>query len=93
MNTQSKKRKRQERERQMEAARHLAAVQKQRELRAAGIEQNRHLRQKHSTLTDAEIPFEKSPSSGFYSTVVEFVQPKRKSKDSPAEVTDHYSSQ
>ncbi|VVC95024.1 unnamed protein product [Leptidea sinapis] len=58
-NTQGKKAKRKAREKQLEEARRLAALQKRRELSAAGI----------------SIPFEKKPASGFYDTSEEVVDP------------------
>ena len=89
LNTQSRKTQRQARERQLEEGRRLATLQKRRELRAAGIELQSYSR-------ETEIPFEKSPTAGFYPTTNEFfnlknidftcsriecVQSKRKSND------------
>jgi len=67
-NTQGKKAKRKAREKQLEEARRLAALQKRRELRAAGI----RTRIKYGTRRNrviaynTEIPFEKKPALGFY---------------------------
>ncbi|KAF9422891.1 Pre-mRNA-splicing factor cef1 [Podila epigama] len=69
-NTQGKKAKRKARERQLEEARRLTALQKKRELKAAGIE----LRQKKKTKGmdyNADIPFEAKPAPGFYDTTEE----------------------
>ncbi|XP_078001466.1 cell division cycle 5-like protein [Glandiceps talaboti] len=67
-NTQGKKAKRKAREKQLEEARRLAALQKRRELRAAGIEIQKHRRKKRGVDYNAEIPFEKKPTPGFYDT-------------------------
>lgn len=72
-NTQGKKAKRKAREKQLEEARRLAALQKRRELRAAGIEINRYRRKKRGVDYNAEIPFEKKPAAGFYDTSEEHV--------------------
>jgi len=67
-NTQGKKAKRKAREKQLEEARRLAALQKRRELRAAGI----RTRIKYGTRRNrviaynTEIPFEKKPALGFH---------------------------
>jgi pre-mRNA-splicing factor CDC5/CEF1 len=53
----------QAREKQLEEARRLATVQKQRELRAAGIERHHH-RRRRGIDYNAEIPFEKKPAAG-----------------------------
>ena len=53
----------QAREKQLEEARRLATVQKQRELRAAGIERH-HRRRRRGIDYNAEIPFEKKPAAG-----------------------------
>ncbi|XP_002733954.1 cell division cycle 5-like protein [Saccoglossus kowalevskii] len=65
-NTQGKKAKRKAREKQLEEARRLAALQKRRELRAAGIEIHKHRKKKRGVDYNAEIPFEKKPAPGFY---------------------------
>ncbi|XP_015264377.1 PREDICTED: cell division cycle 5-like protein, partial [Gekko japonicus] len=67
-NTQGKKAKRKAREKQLEEARRLAALQKRRELRAAGIEIQKKRKKKRGVDYNAEIPFEKKPALGFYDT-------------------------
>ncbi|CAF0824007.1 unnamed protein product [Brachionus calyciflorus] len=67
-NTQGKKAKRKARERQLEEARRLAALQKRRELKAAGIELRRFGKKKREVEYNREIPFEKKPLAGFYDT-------------------------
>ncbi|KAF5305478.1 hypothetical protein FQA39_LY01569 [Lamprigera yunnana] len=74
-NTQGKKAKRKAREKQLEEARRLAALQKRRELRAAGIEVNPRRKKKRGVDYNAEIPFEKQPASGFYDTSTEIIDP------------------
>ncbi|CAH1225420.1 CDC5L [Branchiostoma lanceolatum] len=74
-NTQGKKAKRKAREKQLEEARRLAALQKRRELRAAGIEQMKKRKKKRGVDYNAEIPFEKKPAPGFYDTAEETYQP------------------
>lgn len=74
-NTQGKKAKRKAREKQLEEARRLAALQKRRELRAAGITVNQKNKRKRGVNYNAEIPFEKKPSAGFYDTSNEHVDP------------------
>lgn len=74
-NTQGKKAKRKAREKQLEEARRLAALQKRRELRAAGIEVNSRKKKKRGVDYNAEIPFEKRPAIGFYDTSNEIVDP------------------
>lgn len=66
-NTQGKKAKRKARERQLEEARRLAALQKKRELKAAGIIV-RHKNKKGGMDYNADIPFNKQPVPGFYDT-------------------------
>ncbi|XP_044530724.1 cell division cycle 5-like protein [Gracilinanus agilis] len=66
-NTQGKKAKRKAREKQLQEARQLAALQKRRELRAAGIDLQKRKR-KRGVDYNAEIPFEKKPAPGFYNT-------------------------
>lgn len=66
-NTQGKKAKRKAREKQLEEARRLAALQKRRELRAAGIGSGNR-RSIKGIDYNAEIPFEKVPAIGFYDT-------------------------
>uniref|UniRef100_A0A069DXG0 Putative mrna splicing protein cdc5 myb superfamily n=1 Tax=Panstrongylus megistus TaxID=65343 RepID=A0A069DXG0_9HEMI len=74
-NTQGKKAKRKAREKQLEEARRLAALQKRRELRAAGIEFAAKQKRKRGIDYNAEIPFEKKPASGFYDTSNEVIDP------------------
>lgn len=69
-NTQGKKAKRKARERQLEEARRLAALQKKRELKAAGITV-RSRPKKGQTDYNADIPFAKAPAPGFYDTTQE----------------------
>ncbi|XP_062378677.1 cell division cycle 5-like protein [Sardina pilchardus] len=70
-NTQGKKAKRKAREKQLEEARRLAALQKRRELRAAGIDIQKKRKKKRGVDYNAEIPFEKKPALGFYDTSME----------------------
>ncbi|KAK5620448.1 CDC5 cell division cycle 5-like protein [Crenichthys baileyi] len=70
-NTQGKKAKRKAREKQLEEARRLAALQKRRELRAAGIDVQKKRKKKRGVDYNAEIPFEKKPTAGFYDTSME----------------------
>lgn len=74
-NTQGKKAKRKAREKQLEEARRLAALQKRRELRAAGIEVASRRKKKRGVDYNAEIPFEKRPAIGFYNTADEVLDP------------------
>uniref|UniRef100_A0A1Y9HB77 Uncharacterized protein n=1 Tax=Anopheles farauti TaxID=69004 RepID=A0A1Y9HB77_9DIPT len=74
-NTQGKKAKRKAREKQLEEARRLAALQKRRELRAAGIGVGNRKRKLKGIDYNSEIPFEKTPAPGFYDTTEEFVVP------------------
>lgn len=77
-NTQGKKAKRKAREKQLEEARRLASLQKKRELRAAGIRVRLHRVKKGHINYNAEIPFEKKPSVGFYDTANEQFVPGNK---------------
>ncbi|XP_012693557.1 cell division cycle 5-like protein [Clupea harengus] len=70
-NTQGKKAKRKAREKQLEEARRLAALQKRRELRAAGIDIQKKRKKKRGVDYNAEIPFQKKPAQGFYDTSME----------------------
>ncbi|KAI0117128.1 pre-mRNA splicing factor component-domain-containing protein [Daldinia grandis] len=70
-NTQGKKAKRKARERQQEESRRLAALQKRRELKTAGINIKVVTRKKGQMDYNADIPFEKAPAQGFYDTVDE----------------------
>lgn len=74
-NTKGKKAKRKAREKQLEEARRLAALQKRRELKAAGIEVGRLRRRVRGIDYNAEIPFEKRPAPGFYDTSDEVAPP------------------
>ncbi|XP_049591101.1 cell division cycle 5-like protein [Syngnathus scovelli] len=74
-NTQGKKAKRKAREKQLEEARRLAALQKRRELRAAGIHVGKRRKKKRGVDYNAEIPFEKKPAAGFYDTSMEIYDP------------------
>lgn len=67
-NTQGKKAKRKARERQQEESRRLAALQKRRELKAAGINVKVVTRKPGQMDYNADIPFEKKPALGFYDT-------------------------
>lgn len=59
-NTQGKKAKRKAREKQLQEARRLAALQKKRELRMAGIETGQKRKRKSGIDYNAEIPFQKA---------------------------------
>ncbi|KAI3323436.1 pre-mRNA splicing factor component-domain-containing protein [Xylariaceae sp. AK1471] len=67
-NTQGKKAKRKARERQQEESRRLAALQKRRELKTAGINIKVVTRKEGQMDYNADIPFEKAPALGFYDT-------------------------
>lgn len=70
-NTQGKKAKRKARERQQEESRRLAALQKRRELKTAGINVKVTTRKPGQMDYNADIPFEKKATSGFYDTTEE----------------------
>ncbi|CAG9136653.1 unnamed protein product [Plutella xylostella] len=74
-NTQGKKAKRKAREKQLEEARRLAALQKRRELSAAGIAVPIRRKKKRGVDYNSEIPFEKRPAAGFFDTSTEVVDP------------------
>lgn len=74
-NTQGKKAKRKAREKQLEEARRLAALQKRRELRLAGIQLPPRRRRHHGIDYNKEIPFEKKPAPGLYDTSEENYDP------------------
>ena len=59
-----KKAKRKAREKQLEEARRLAALQKKRELRAAGIQQRDMQRRSRGINYNEEVAFEKKPAVG-----------------------------
>lgn len=63
-NTQGKKAKRKAREKQLQEARRLAAVQKKRELRMAGIDTDGNKKRKYGIDYNEEIPFFKAPQQG-----------------------------
>lgn len=63
-NTQGKKAKRKAREKQLQEARRLAALQKKRELRMAGITPGQSRKRKHGIDYNAEIPFQKPVQEG-----------------------------
>ncbi|KAG0167372.1 Pre-mRNA-splicing factor cef1 [Apophysomyces sp. BC1034] len=73
-NTQGKKAKRKARERQLEEARRLTALQKRRELKAAGIN-FRIKKKKHEMDYNVDVPFEKKVPLGFYDTTEEANRP------------------
>lgn len=66
-----KKAKRKAREKQLEEARRLAALQKRRELKAAGIEMRGKDRRSRGIDYSAEVAFEKKPAPGFFDTADE----------------------
>ena len=74
-NTQGKKAKRKAREKQLEEARRLAALQKRRELRMAGLRVRPKRPKKRQIDYNTEIPFEKTPAIGFYGTANESYDP------------------
>lgn len=74
-NTQGKKAKRKAREKQLEEARRLAALQKRRELRMAGISLPPRRRKRHAIDYNKEIPFEKRPAPGLHDTSDEVYDP------------------
>jgi len=76
-NTQGKKAKRKARERQQEESRRLAALQKRRELKTAGINIKVVTRKPGQMDYNADIPFEKKPVPGFYDTNEELTQNER----------------
>jgi pre-mRNA-splicing factor CDC5/CEF1 len=65
-NTRGKKAKRKAREKQLEEARRLAALQKGRELKAVGLCVGRWKRRNQMIDYAREVPFEKQPPKGFY---------------------------
>lgn len=70
-NTRGKKAKRKAREKQLEESRRLAALQKRRELKAAGIELSARNGRKRGVDYNTEIPFQKVPPAGFFDTTGE----------------------
>lgn len=67
-NTRGKKAKRKAREKQLEESRRLAALQKRRELKAAGIELATRNRRERGIDYNSEIPFQKVAPAGFFDT-------------------------
>ncbi|WBW74397.1 Prp19 complex subunit Cdc5 [Schizosaccharomyces osmophilus] len=67
-NTQGKKAKRKDREKQLELTKRLSQLQKRRELKAAGVNIKLNRRRKNEMDYNASIPFEKKPAIGFYDT-------------------------
>jgi len=65
-NTKGKKAKRKAREKQLEEARRLASLQKQRELKAAGIDVREKAKKGMGIDYATEVPFERRPAPGFY---------------------------
>lgn len=65
-NTKGKKAKRKAREKQLEEARRLAALQKRRELKAAGVTGKTHVKKRKFMDYANEIPFQKDAPTGFY---------------------------
>mmetsp|Transcript_6370 Transcript_6370/g.15370 ORF Transcript_6370/g.15370 Transcript_6370/m.15370 type:complete len:795 (+) Transcript_6370:85-2469(+) len=65
-NTRGKKAKRKSREKQLEEARRLAALQKRRELKAAGINVSKKFRRSKYIDYETEVPFEAVPPRGFH---------------------------
>ena len=70
-NTRGKKAKRKAREKQLEEARRLAALQKRRELKAAGIEVAQGHKKVRGVDYNTEIPFQKVAPAGFFDTMGE----------------------
>jgi pre-mRNA-splicing factor CDC5/CEF1 len=79
-NTQGKKAKRKAREKQLEESRRLAALQKRRELKAAGIELKYRKKTKGMNY-NADIPFHKKAPAGFWDTTEEHERELREKKD------------
>ncbi|KAK1401729.1 Cell division cycle 5 [Heracleum sosnowskyi] len=76
-NTRGKKAKRKAREKQLDEARRLAALQKRRELKAAGLDNGHRNRKRNGIDYIAEVPFEKRPPLGFYDTTHEIQKVER----------------
>lgn len=90
-NTKGKKAKRKAREKQLEEARRLASLQKRRELKAAGIETVKRAKRVKGMDYNAEIPFERRPLPGVYTTKEEQrgrVRQLREEKFKPAMLAD-----
>jgi pre-mRNA-splicing factor CDC5/CEF1 len=69
-NTRGKKAKRKAREKQLEEARRLAALQKKRELKAAGIDVREKIK-KRGVDYSKEVAFERRPAAGFFDVAEE----------------------
>ena len=67
-NTRGKKAKRKAREKQLEEAKRLATLQKQRELRAAGIEVGKQYMSARAINPNEEVVLERAPAKGFFDT-------------------------
>eukprot|EP01130_Rhizamoeba_saxonica_P012144 TRINITY_DN5096_c0_g1_i1.p1 TRINITY_DN5096_c0_g1~~TRINITY_DN5096_c0_g1_i1.p1 ORF type:complete len:778 (-),score=246.58 TRINITY_DN5096_c0_g1_i1:24-2357(-) len=81
-NTQGKKAKRKAREKQLEEARRLAALQKTRELKAAGINVPRKVKVKKGFADlNKEIPFLHKPPPGFFPTASERDRERKERED------------
>jgi len=70
-NTRGKKAKRKAREKQLEESRRIAALQKRRELKSAGIELSSRNRKEHGIDYGNEIPFQKAAPASFFDTTGE----------------------
>ena len=70
-NTRGKKAKRKAREKQLEESRRLAALQKRRELKAAGIELSARQGRQRGIDYNTEVPFQKVVPAGFFDTTGE----------------------
>lgn len=80
-NTKGKKAKRKAREKQLEEARRLAALQKKRELKAAGLHIPERRRKMKGIDYLKEIPFQKKVPSGFYDTSRELGEERKRRAD------------
>jgi pre-mRNA-splicing factor CDC5/CEF1 len=81
-NTKGKKAKRKAREKQLQEAKRLAALQKRRELKAAGIEMKVHKKKRKNLDYNAEIPLERRAPSGFYD-ISEEIEAEKKMRAEP----------
>ncbi|KAJ3121890.1 CDC5 cell division cycle 5-like protein [Nowakowskiella sp. JEL0407] len=80
-NTQGKKAKRKAREKQLEEARRLAALQKRRELKAAGIDMKLRTKRRGQMDYNADIPFHHKAPAGFFDTGEEKARELAEKKD------------
>ncbi len=87
-NTRGKKAKRKAREKALDEARRLASLQKQRELRAAGVEVREPKRQRRAIDYNAEVPFEHKPAPGFFDTTEEDEEAARRAEEFEAKSLD-----